>query len=73
MLVTLMEDDEDGHDDADEEDLEEENDDKSAKAKLISMTMILIICINILCTRQIGNFLVKDFWAAPPPPDLVQK
>ena len=40
------------HDDV-EEDLEEENDDKSAKAKLISMTMILMICTNILCTRQI--------------------
>ena len=41
------------HDDAVEEDLEEENDDKSAKAKLISMTTILMICTNILCTRQI--------------------
>ena len=36
-----------------EENLEEENDDKSAKAKLISMTTILMICTNILCTRQI--------------------
>ena len=41
------------HDDAVEEDFEEENDDKSAKAKLISMTTILMICTNILCTRQI--------------------
>ena len=48
------------HDDAVEEDLEEENDDKSAKAKLISMTMILMICTNILCTRQIFEYI--NYW-----------
>ena len=47
------------HDDV-EEDLEE-NDDKSAKAKLISMTTILMICTNILCTRQIFKYRIIGF------------
>ena len=60
------------HDDAVEEDLEEENDDKSAKAKLISMTTILMICTNILCTRQIipniellAFVLLFGLWSVP--------